>query len=202
MSALKNFLKEHKESRSLRSKQPAHDEQEVFRIFFLRYQSKLHAYIQRIVKSPEITEELVTDIFVKIWSAKEMLDNVENVDAFLYRMAVNKALDFMRIASREKKLRLLLQEFIQRENSKTYRQYELKEYQEQVDYCMQLLTDQQRVILNLSREEGLTHKQIAEELQLSQHTVKNHIVNALKQMRSFLKNGTLLMLLAIKIIFS
>ncbi|WP_432326681.1 RNA polymerase sigma factor [Mucilaginibacter sp. P25] len=73
-----------------------------FKLFFQKNQPRLFAYIYKVVKSREIAEELVLDIFVKIWSAKEILSEVENVDAFLHRMAVNKSLDFLRTAAREK----------------------------------------------------------------------------------------------------
>lgn len=176
-------------------KRLAAGDEDAFRLFFLHHQPKLLAYILKIVKSKEIAEELVADIFVKIWFAKEILDDVENVDAFLYRMAVNKALDFMKMATREKKLRVLLQVYMQNEASIVDQQHELKEYQKQIDQCMQLLTSQQQLIVNLSREEGLTHEEIAKRLQLSRHTVKNHIVSALKQLRMFIKNGTLFLVL-------
>ena len=166
-----------------------------FKHFFIHHQPKLLRYILKIVKSKEIAEELVADIFVKIWFAREMMNDVENVDAFLYRIAVNKALDFMKMASREKKLRILLQAHMQNEASTVDQPCELKEYQQQIDQCMQLLTSQQQLVISLSREEGLTHEQIATRLQLSPHTVKNHIVRALKQLRAFMRDGALFLLL-------
>jgi RNA polymerase sigma-70 factor (family 1) len=167
-----------------------------FRLFFQTHQSRLFTYIHNVVKSREIAEELVLDIFVKIWSAKEILSEVENVDAFLYRMAVNKSLDFLRAAAREKRLRSLLSEHMQHEPETEPSNYELKEYTQTISQCLQMLTQQQQMVLNLSREEGLTHEQIAARLNLSKNTVKNHIVSALKNIRGFIKKGQLSILLA------
>ncbi len=173
-----------------------------FKLFFQKHQSKLFAYIYKVVKSREIAEELVLDIFVKIWSAKEILSEVENVDAFLYRMAVNKSLDFLRTAAREKRLRLLLADHMQYEPVEEPSTSDLNEYKQRVTQCLQMLTQQQQLVLNLSREEGLTHEQIADRLQLSKNTVKNHIVTALKSIRGFIKNGQLSILLLMAFILN
>jgi len=162
-----------------------------FELFFRQYQPKLFAYIFKVVKSREIAEELVLDMFVKIWSAKEILSEVENVDAFLYRMAINKSLDFLRTAAREKKLRLLLNEHMQHEQAEMSNTHDVKEYEQQIVQCLQMLTNQQQLVLNLSREEGLTHDQIAARLNLSKNTVKNHVVGALRSLREFIRKGNL-----------
>lgn len=167
-------------------------DQTAFRCFFEHYQPKLFIYILRIVKSREIAEELVTDIFVKIWSAKEIMNDVENADAFLYRMAVNKALDFMKTASREKKLQHLLYDYLQQQSPECSVRLETQELERQLNQCMQMLSNQQQLVVKLSREEGLTHEQIATRLNLSRNTVKNHMVSALKNLKRFLisRNAT------------
>ncbi|QTE61737.1 RNA polymerase sigma-70 factor [Mucilaginibacter rubeus] len=172
-----------------------------FKLFFQKNQPRLFAYIYKVVKSREIAEELVLDIFVKIWSAKEILSEVENVDAFLHRMAVNKSLDFLRTATREKKIQQLLNQHMQYEQATAAPNHDFKEYNQHVIHCLQMLTQQQQLILNLSREEGLTHEQIADKLNLSKNTVKNHIVTALKKMREFIKHGQLSILLTISFFF-
>jgi len=172
-----------------------------FKLFFQKNRPRLFTYIYKVVKSREIAEELVLDIFVKIWSAKEILSEVENVDAFLYRMALNKSLDFLRTAAREKRIHQLLNHHMQYEQATATSNHDLKEYNQQVIHCLQMLTQQQQLVLNLSREEGLTHEQIADKLNLSKNTVKNHIVTALKTMREFIKRGQLSILLTISIFF-
>lgn len=175
-------------------------DQIAFRCFFDQYQPKLFGYILRIVKSKEIAEELVTDIFVKIWSAKEIMSDVENADAFLYRMAVNKALDFMRIASREKKTRMLLYDYQDRQLYEPEMRLETKELEQHISQCLQMLSSQQQLIVKLSREEGLTHDQIAKHLNLSRNTVKNHMVSALKNLKRFLKERQLFFLLMVDLL--
>jgi RNA polymerase sigma-70 factor (family 1) len=172
-----------------------------FKLFFQKNQPRLFTYVYKVVKSREIAEELVLDIFVKIWSAKEVLSEVENVDAFLYRMALNKSLDFLRTATREKRIQQLLSHHMQYEQTTAASNHDIKEYSQHVTDCLRMLTQQQQLILNLSREEGLTHEQIADRLNLSKNTVKNHIVTALKKIRGFIKLGQLSILLIISLFF-
>ena len=173
-----------------------------FKLFFQKHHPRLFSYIYKVVKSREIAEELVLDIFVKIWSAKEIFNEVENVDAFLYRMALNKSLDFLRTAAREKRIQQLINDHMQYEQVTAASHHDLKEYNQRVTQCLQMLTHQQQLVLSLSREEGLTHEQIANKLNLSKNTVKNHVVAALKNLREFIKRGQLSVLLIMSLLFN
>ncbi|WP_431200510.1 sigma factor-like helix-turn-helix DNA-binding protein [Mucilaginibacter sp. P25] len=98
-----------------------------------------------------------------------------------------------------KKIQQLLNQHMQYEQATAASNHDFKEYNQHVIHCLQMLTQQQQLILNLSREEGLTHEQIADKLNLSKNTVKNHIVTALKKMREFIKHGQLSILLTISL---
>src|SRR5580692_12509744 len=81
-----------------------HDEK-AFKALFEAYQSRLYHYIIGIVKSKETAEEMVIDVFLKIWQQREMLTGVERFDAFLFRVAFNQSVDFLRRAARDPKIR-------------------------------------------------------------------------------------------------
>ena len=159
-----------------------------FKLLFDTYQHKLFGYINRIVKSREVSEELVLDIFLKIWNAKEMLREVQHLDAFLYRMAVNKALDFLKAASREDKLRELLAMQMKSLSSEAPdHAYIYKEYERELLSTIKQLPAQQQLVFNLSRENGMSHQQIAAELNISKNTVKNHLVAAIKKLKGIVR---------------
>jgi RNA polymerase sigma-70 factor (family 1) len=168
-----------------------------YRAFFEAYQPKLNIYIFKMVKSKEITEELVLDIFLKIWVKKGIFLEVQDMNAFLYRMAVNKALDFLRTASNERNVRRALSQKMYTMNAHiTHDGCSEKEYEQQLKRCLQHLPDQQRLILNLSRSGGLSNDEIAAQLNLSKYTVKNHIVAALKTLRHLIRTGRLILLIS------
>lgn len=160
-----------------------------FKRLIALYQAKLFRYINAIVKSREVSEELVLDIFLKIWNAKEMMADIQNLDAFLYRMAVNKALDFLRAAGREKKLRDLLFKQMDelRLSPAADDAYRYKEYEQQLRLSIAQLPPQQQLVFLLSRDSGLSHEQIADQLSVSKHTVKNHMGAAIKKLSKLLK---------------
>lgn len=168
-------------------------DERAFHELFDLYRDKLFSYIFHITKSKEVSEELVMEIFMKIWTSKELLNEVQNIDAFFYRMACNKAIDFLRAASRENKLRTLLIKKMEVIDDQTPASIViLKEYELQVKQLLHKLSPQQQLIFSLSREEGLTHQQIASHLHLSKNTVKNHLVSALKHLRMLITNKSTL----------
>ena len=159
-----------------------------FKVLFETNQKKLFRYINAIVKSREVSEELVLDIFLKIWNAKEILREVQNLDAFLYRMAVNKALDFLKAATKEKKLRDLLATHMSALTTEGPDDaFIYKEYEKELRLTIQQLPAQQQLVYTMSRDSGLSHQQIATELNISRNTVKNHMVTALRRLRSIVK---------------
>lgn len=159
-----------------------------FRILFNRYHKKLYNHLFDITKSKEVAEELVTDIFVKIWSGRELVLEIRDVEAFLKKVGYNKSMDFFRVAARNAKL----QKAIEREMGYAseapadVRLYDVELKQILQKAAMQL-SPQRRLVFTLSREENLTHDQIAKKLNLSRNTVKNHMVEAIKSIKNYLK---------------
>src|ERR1044072_668973 len=82
--------------------------EKAMRQLFAIYRNRLFLYITRITKSEQIAEELVMDVFMKIWTGKEMLAEVQNIDAYLFRIARNKSIDFLRSAAGNTRFQELL----------------------------------------------------------------------------------------------
>jgi len=158
-----------------------------FKTLFDAYKDRLYHYIHGMVKSKEVAEEIVMDVFLKLWLGKELVNQIENFDAFLFRVAYNKSIDFLRSAARDPRFRDLLWEEMQLAGGMYADQPLLtREYEAKVREAVGLLTPQRRLVYVLSREKGLSHVDIARKLQLSKHTVSNHIVEAQKFIRSYL----------------
>ncbi|MBA2561605.1 MAG: hypothetical protein H0V14_01575 [Chitinophagaceae bacterium] len=69
--------------------QIAEGNEKAFKSLFDTYRSRLFYYISRFVKSDQVAEELVMDVFLKIWMGRELVKQIENFDAFLFRVAHN-----------------------------------------------------------------------------------------------------------------
>ncbi|MCG2615245.1 sigma-70 family RNA polymerase sigma factor [Terrimonas sp. NA20] len=169
-------------------KKIAEGDEPSFRILFDRYHKKVFAHLFGITKSKEVAEELMMDIFVKLWAGRELILDIRDMDAFLKKVGYNKSMDFFRIAARNAKL----QKAIEREMEQgtgipaDVRLHDL-ELKEILRNAARQLSPQRRLVFTLSREEGLTHDEIAQKLNLSRHTVKNHMIEAIKSIKKHLR---------------
>jgi len=157
-----------------------------FKIIFDLYKSKLYRYIFFISKSEVIAEELVHDVFLKLWTQQKSLTEVENPAAYIYTIARNKAMDHLKKVARERKMLDQVWNAIGEIHDDTQEIIEANESSRLIKQAINGLTPQKQLIYQLSRDEGLNHEQIAQKLNLSKSTVNNHLVESLKQIKAFL----------------
>jgi RNA polymerase sigma-70 factor (family 1) len=157
-----------------------------FKVLFNTYNDRLFQYIFSIIKSKQVAEEIVMDVFLKIWLGKDLIAQIENFDSFLFRIAHNKAIDFLRAVARDPLFKDLLWYQIQISANETADAVVLrKEFECKLREAIALLSVQKRKVYQLSREENMNHEQIARQLGLSKNTVNNHIVEAQRFIRSY-----------------
>ena len=168
-------------------RQVAERNEAAFRTLFDSYKDRLYHYILRIIKSKEVAEELVTDVFLKIWLAEGVVTQIEDFNAFLFRIAYNKSIDFLRSASRDPVFRDLLWNEIQMEgDSRADSAVMVHEFETKLREAVSLLSPQRREVYTLSRDKGLSHVEIARKLHISKSTVSNHIAESQRFIRTYL----------------
>jgi len=152
------------------------------------YNKIIYQVILRMVKTEEASEEVVQDVFLKLWQNRATFTNIENHRAFLFRMASNSTLDALKKLSREKEMLTRLQQNLKhRKEDNTSESLDLKESESLVKRAIEQLPSQRQVIYKMSRHAGLSHKEIAERLNISPNTVRNQLIEALRYIRFFLK---------------
>lgn len=173
--------------------------EQAFNVLFNRHWGHLYNYMMRITKSHHVSEEIVTDVFLKLWTGRELVPNIQNMDAFLATVAHNKAMNFFKLSARNARLQKVISQSMQQATEEISADYRILDAEAitVLQNAIQKLSPRRRKILTLSREQGLTHDQIASELNLSLQTVKNTMSGALSSLRSILhKNqGGLLLFL-------
>jgi RNA polymerase sigma-70 factor (ECF subfamily) len=170
-------------------RQIARHDEKAFKALFEAYRPRLYRYLIGIVKSKETAEEMVIDVFLKIWQEREKLGGVERFDAFLFRIAFNQSVDFLRRASRDPKIKeIIWQEIELAGGSASDEPVLVKEYEVKLKEAIGLLSPQRQLIFRMSRERNFSHSDIAEKLQLSKYTVSNHISESLRFIRAYLAN--------------
>ncbi len=168
--------------------QVSQGDQHAFTILFDRYQPRLFNFIVNLIKSKEVAEELVMDVFLKLWLSRDMISTIENFDGFLFKIAYNKSIDFFRAAAKDKTVADIIWERIQIP-AQSYADAPLlmQEYETKLREAIELLPPKRRQVFDMSREEGLSHNEIADTLGISKNTVANTIVEAKQFIKSYLE---------------
>ncbi|MEP7258909.1 MAG: RNA polymerase sigma-70 factor [Flavitalea sp.] len=160
--------------------------EQAFAELYNSYWKKVYAFLFRMTKSRQIAEELMSDIFTKLWTGRELIADINDMDAFLAKVAYNKALNFFRYTARQKKLHdIIVRQAMDGSPAAQdpMSDYEIKELiREAIDH----LSPQRKLIYRLSREYRLSNEQIAKELNLSPSTVKKTMSLALRSLKTFL----------------
>lgn len=164
--------------------------EKAFRTLFKTYYERLYHYVFSFTKSAQITEELTMDVFLKIWLGRDIIPQIEKFDAFLFRVAHNKSIDFLRSVAKDPRFQDLLWEQLQIANDiQPDATLILHEYEDKLRQAVSLLSPQRKKVYQMSREQDMTHDQIAAQLNLSKNTVNNHIVEAQRFIRTYLSKN-------------
>lgn len=164
-------------------------DQDAFNQIFKRYQTKLIVYTTAIVKSEAVAKDLVQETFIRLWVNRHDLDPEQLLSGYLHTITRNLALNHLKRAGYDQDLRQKIWEKIQESEQRVRFEEEIfgRESHELLQKAINQLPPKRQQIFKLSREDGLSHKEIAEQLGISQNTVKNQMVSALKDLRKFLE---------------
>ena len=163
-------------------------DEDAFRQLFLKYHQQLGIHIFRITNSVDIAEEIVQDVFLKIWMSRETLVRVRNFKAYLFVISKNHTLNCLRKLSRE---RIHKEEW----EDSSVKILTSESDSSNIYYCLldeaidQLPPQQQKVYL-LSRHERLRYTEIANRLNLSCETVKKYLQIATASITAYVKTNS------------
>jgi len=166
--------------------QVAEGDEKAFRILFDRYWDNIYGVAFAFTKSSQIAEEMVQDIFLKIWTKKHLLNSIQKFDAYLFRVAKNHIYNELRKKIKEEPFTENVINYFREIRDTPEQQMIYKESQRLVKQAIENLSSQQKLIYQLSREQGMSQEEIAEKLQISKNTVKSHMNKALQSIRHYL----------------
>lgn len=146
-------------------------------------------FVVKKAKSESIAEEIVQEVFLKLWVKKEMAAGIDDLASFLYTMATNKLYDhFKKVAGDSRKLEHLWLQVQQAANSNPVEEaLDFRESMHLVNQAIEQLPPQRKKIYQLNRMEGLSYEEIAQMLNISKSTVSNQLVEATKFIREYVK---------------
>lgn len=154
-----------------------------FEQLFTTHFKRLYAYALTIVKEEMTAEEMVQNVFFKIWEKKGRVDIQTSVLAYLYRSVYNESLNYLK----HKKVKAAYQSHTvyqaKNQSDNASSKVQLSELQQRLDVALSELPEQCRTIFQMSRFEELKYQEIADRLGISIKTVENQMGKALKILR-------------------
>ncbi len=168
---------------------------EAFDKLFGKYAIRLYSFGFKYLRSKEDAEGLVQGVFLKVWENRKKLKQEASFQSFLFTIAYNDICNIFRKRLNERKFYEKLSLELTENMVLTDNRMDFKSVLEQVNRLIEQLPEQQKLVFLKSRQEGLSSKQIASELNLSPGTVDNYISAATKFIRSKLSSDNLAFLL-------
>jgi RNA polymerase sigma-70 factor (ECF subfamily) len=165
------------------------DDKEAFSGIYNRYKDKLYGYAYGLTNSVEQSEDIVHDVFLKLWLNRKSAAKIENLHAWLFRIAQNQFIDAVRKFS---KSIIVFSEYLRNQGeTDTATPVDTlitKELKEILEAAIRQLPPQQREVFCLHCEQGLRHTEIAGKLNLSVSTTQNHMNRAFANIRRYLSH--------------
>jgi RNA polymerase sigma-70 factor (family 1) len=158
-----------------------------FELIYDRFADRLYHYVYKRVNSKDVSEEIIQEIFVSLWSKRETVQVMTSLDAYLFGAAKYRILTYIRSERVRQKYAANFALFSrERLDNSIEETLDLKDLQYSIDTSIAELPEKCRTAFGLSRMEHEPISQIAERMNISKRTVENYLSQALKHLRTSL----------------
>ncbi|MFD2872329.1 RNA polymerase sigma factor [Mucilaginibacter ximonensis] len=166
----------------------AQGSEKAFVKIYWNYTKRLYPFVLKMTHDEVTAEEIIQEVFVQLWEKRAQLKNVQYPTSYLFQIASNKTLNYLK---RESNRSRILENYAKSHSEVTYgtdKGLDLKETSEILRLAIDSLPEQRKLIFELSRQEGLSNEEIAQQLGIAKQTVKNQLVTALKNIRTYMEH--------------
>jgi RNA polymerase sigma-70 factor (ECF subfamily) len=161
-----------------------HSDQRAYTELFNQFAPALIRFCNSWVADEQVAEEIVSDVFIRIWQRRETLDQIENLKLYLYISVRNFAINYLK--SKKKQAAFLLDEIAEKceptDAQTPYHILVFNQLKSEIQREIELLPPQCSLIFSLAKNEGLKVKEIADLVQLSPKTIENQLTIAFKRL--------------------
>ncbi|WP_442587685.1 RNA polymerase sigma factor [Pedobacter sp. AW31-3R] len=165
-------------------KQVVLGDERAFTELFDGYYKKLGQYIFKFTDSIEVTEEIVQDVFIKIWLNRMKLADVKNFSHYLFILSRNQTISFLRKKATQANQHGEWEKEQAADYSLTDEVNLTEQLRLKIEHAIALLPPQQQKVFVLSKYERLKYEEIAHKLNISPETVKKHLQAAVKALKN------------------
>lgn len=163
--------------------------EQAFEKIYNHYSIRLYANLLKLVKSEAEAQEILQDVFLKVWNNREQIDLSKSFKAYLFKIAENKVYDFFRKLARDKKKMAVLLTTTSGENVPDEANLFTEENTALLEKAIGALPPQRQQVFRLCKLEGKSYREVSKELDISESTISDHIVKATKSIRIYFENN-------------
>ena len=163
-----------------------------FEKIYRLYSPRLFGRLLKLVKSEQQAQEILQDVFLKIWDQRKSIDPEKSFRSFLFKIAENKVYDFFRRVTWDKNLESELIVLSTDDHTVIEAFLSGDENLKLLDKAIEDLPPQRQQVFRLCKLEGKTYKEVSELLGISVSTISDHIVKGTKSIRDYFDNKTIL----------
>jgi len=163
------------------------DNAAAFQELYFRERNRLMQFSLKLFKNQSEAEELTQVVFVELWENRQKIDPTKSISSCLFVMAKHRFLDGLKKKSSQQ----CYFDYLDREEpiaDTTTQHINLVECLDMVNKAVETLPPQAKLVYTMSREKGFTHQEISDQLDISQHTVSNHMKKSLSHIKMHLKS--------------
>ena len=161
-------------------------DREAFGDLFRELREALVRYVKSIVHDDMVAHDLVQDVFVSLWKLRESIDPSKSLKAYLYQIARNRAIRHLRDErTHDEKHRIIKRDTSAELPEEEWPDARVEKHSlyKKLRSWLNALPERQREALELSRYQGLSHREIADVMEISPRTVNSHITLAIKNLQ-------------------
>lgn len=168
----------------------ADGDQIAFCTVFDHYRKYVYSFGRKLTRSEEMAEEIVQDVFLKVWFGRDRLKNIDSFGAYLNILVRNHSFNLLRQAAQQQKTTQQMRLSLSDQDNGTQQVLDYRETVRMLDEALELLPDQQRMVYTLCHRDGLKYEEAALQMNISAATVHYHMKLALSTIREhFMKNA-------------
>jgi RNA polymerase sigma-70 factor (family 1) len=170
----------------------ADGDKDAFSLLYSRYWDELYSLALALLKSPSLAEDTIQEVFIKLWLKRSTLPSLQQFKPYFMAMARNEIINSLR--QNQKRMIIVSIDSVELAGApENAEKMNTKEIANSVREIVNTFSSKQQKVFTMSREHGLSHDQIAEQLQISKKTVANLITLSLNEIRNHLaKKGFLI----------
>jgi RNA polymerase sigma-70 factor (ECF subfamily) len=164
----------------------ANDSEYAFQLLYDRHRNRIYKLSTRFLKSPILAQEVVQDVFLKLWMTRREINSNKPLEAWLFTVARNTLINrFKKLSSEWNELTNYINKAsITEENTDS--RVLTAELKHHINSAINQLPEKQKQVYQLAKVEGYTYNEIATRMQISPLTVKTHLTRAVESIRAFL----------------